>query len=460
MVGATMTPAQVKALLRRLLAAIGVAGATMLVLQLRKSFNQRLLKPPASLALPAKQEKSPSFRPRSIAVTGANGYLGSAIVEILLLRGHRVRACVRSEPTSSAYTFLNRAAEALNANGSFEIAGGCSLSSECAPAFQRAFTGVDTIVHTAMPMDNSGLVLDSSEYRRLRADLVAATTSVLEAASASSVKTFVLTSSSTAVIGTVIDGRKYDENDWSDKQPGTSAYGLLKAAVERAAVEWHAERGKPFRLVRICPPAIIGPSSAPAVNEFVKSFVTSPLTDVLKWSSVPQMRFTMCTLRDAAFAHALAVENEEADGRYCIGDQAMSATEWLGSLHAAGYAWPTYLTIHMPVPGPSWLVTPLFRRLMSSSIVAKLLGFGPDEVRGVLTILGTSKWTYDCSRAKRELAGPNHSTPPFSHSSVLVAGVEAARSLEARGLLIGRGGRVTPEGRDWAPRPWEAKYRC
>ena len=188
-------------------------------------------------------------------------------------------------------------------------------------------------------MDHSDLVYNSEEYNRLREELIAATEMVLEAAAAEGVYAFILTSSSTAVMGRVVDGRVYNEKDWSDEQEGTSAYGMLKAAVERAAVQWHTKytekHGSPFRLCRICPPAILGPSNAPTINEFVRQFITSPLNDTLKWSSIPEMRFHACTLKDAAFAHVLAVENEGAIGRYCIGERAFTAMEWVRALHAA-----------------------------------------------------------------------------------------------------------------------------
>ena len=440
-----------KALLQRLVGLLGVAGVAALLLYLRRRlFQPKLLAAPAPV--PAKQTRmAPTGR--HVAVTGANGYLGSACVELFLLRGHSVRGCVRGQPSAKCYTFLHDSAAVLGSS-TFELAGGCTLG--CAPSFERAFSGCDTVVHTAMPMDNSGLVFDSDEYRRLRAELIQATMGVLEAAAAAGVTTFVHTSSSTAVIGHVVDGRTYDETDWSDEQPGTSAYGHLKAAVERTVVEWHREHRAPFRLVRICPPAIIGPSAAATVNEFVKAIVTSPLTEPLKWSSIPQMRLALCTLRDAALAHALALENEAAHGRFCIGEQMLSAEEWLRALRSAGYCWPIYLTLHLPVPGPSWIVTPIFRSLLSLPLVARLLGFGPDEVRSIVTILGTSSWVYDCSRAKRELAPPGHEG--FTHECAIAAGIEAARSLEARGMLSGPGGHTTPEGRAWKPSQWESKY--
>lgn len=502
-------------LLRRLILFFGLATTVAVLLRLRLRLRCKRLAavhddaPPPAVQRPL---ATPSTgRRHCVAVTGANGHLGSAIVELLLLRGHRVRACVRGSPSDDSYASLSTAAATLRALvcqdesgatvASFALAGDCLLAPGCAAQFGRAFAGVDTVVHTAMPTDRASLAAYGSEaYRTLRGELIAATIDVLEAAKAAGVQTFVHTSSSTAVVGKAVDGRAYNEDDWSDEQPGASSHGLLKAAVERAVVEWHEKHASPpFRLVRICPAAIIGASAAAAANESLQAMVISPLTDALKWSSVPQMRFPLCSLRDAALAHVLAVENQHAHGRFCVGEQMLSAAEWLAALRSAGYCWPTYLTLHLSLPriteplvralrssslmqaflglmindaqrsavlnvldaylsapGPAWLTNSLLRALLSAPPVQALLGLNSGELESALAVLGTSTWAYDCSRAKRELAPCSQRA--FRHASVRDAGVEAARSLEARGMLSGRGGRITPEGRLWRPSPWEAEY--
>ena len=234
-----------RSLLRRLIKILGVAGAAALLMHLLRRATQPRLLPPAP---PAKQAKSAPTG-RVVAITGANGYLGSACVELFLLRGHNVRACVRGKPIAPGYHFLKQAAAALGAEDSLTISGGCALSPGSNECFRTAFAGCDAVVHTAMPMDHSELVFGSDEYARLRRELVDATVRVCEAAADAGVRTLVLTSSSTAVMGSVRDGQVYNEHDWSDAQPGTSAYGMLKSAVERAAVEWHCEHNEPFRFV-------------------------------------------------------------------------------------------------------------------------------------------------------------------------------------------------------------------
>lgn len=75
--------------------------------------------------------------PLTIAITGANGFLGSACVSAALKRGHTVRALVRSETTS-----LPDAVDTIH----------CDLA-DGVPA--DALIGVDAVIHIAAAMSNN-----------------------------------------------------------------------------------------------------------------------------------------------------------------------------------------------------------------------------------------------------------------------------------------------------------------
>eukprot|EP00966_Prymnesium_polylepis_P185901 4309190-Prymnesium_polylepis.1 len=87
----------------------------------------------------------------TIAVTGANGFLGSHVVAVLLADGHTVRAAVR-DPSDTAktshLTALPGATSALTlVKGNLSVEG----------SYDAAFAGADAVVHTAAVVE----VLDS-----------------------------------------------------------------------------------------------------------------------------------------------------------------------------------------------------------------------------------------------------------------------------------------------------------
>ena len=79
-----------------------------------------------------------------IAVTGANGYIGSHVVKQLLLRGYRVRAIVR-DPTNPAK--VDHLKCLSGADKLLELVKG-DLSEE---DYTRAFQGCSAVLHVASP---------------------------------------------------------------------------------------------------------------------------------------------------------------------------------------------------------------------------------------------------------------------------------------------------------------------
>lgn len=119
-----------------------------------------------------------------ILVTGAAGFLGSALVQALLDAGHEVRALVR------------RPVEL----GAAEIVLGDLRDRE---ALARASEGIDLVFHTAAKAGGWG---DPAEYEAVN---VAGTEALLAAARASGVRAFVYTSSPSVVF----DGRPIEGGD-------------------------------------------------------------------------------------------------------------------------------------------------------------------------------------------------------------------------------------------------------
>ena len=156
----------------------------------------------------------------TVAVTGANGFIGAWVCSELLAQGFRVRAVVRDANDAAKYGFL------LSLPG----AGGGSLtlaSGTLSPGgYDEAFAGVDGVVHTVAVVE----VLDSTdaENRILRPALEGTRVALESAAKAGSVRRFVVLSSVAAVHSVLgmPDSHVFTEADWnswltlaSDDQP-------------------------------------------------------------------------------------------------------------------------------------------------------------------------------------------------------------------------------------------------
>jgi nucleoside-diphosphate-sugar epimerase len=164
-------------------------------------------------------------------VTGANGFVGSHLVDYLLEQGHEVHAIVRP---SSNLQWLDGKNVTLHT---------CGLNS--AEDLKLAFQGANYIYHIA------GVVKALTKDGFMKGN-VEMTRNVMEAAAHISTIKRVLVTSSMAATGNAEMGSDVDEN--SPLKP-IEPYGDSKVAQEEVAREY-ADR-VPFTIVR--PPAVYGP---------------------------------------------------------------------------------------------------------------------------------------------------------------------------------------------------------
>ncbi|PYI23170.1 putative aldehyde reductase [Aspergillus violaceofuscus CBS 115571] len=195
-----------------------------------------------------------------ILVTGANGYIASHTIDILLQRGYKVRGTVRT-----AKPWLDRYFTEHYGEGRFEsiIIPMLDELDMC----RRAMQNVSGVLHVASDMSfNSDPNAVIPWVKRVTIHLLEA------AASQLSVTRFVLTSSSTAAL-LPTPGQKtiVDENTWNEVSvhaawdestpPETRAYHIYSAAKteqEREGWRWVRERKPRFEFSTVVPNSNFG----------------------------------------------------------------------------------------------------------------------------------------------------------------------------------------------------------
>ena len=187
-----------------------------------------------------------------IFVTGATGYIGSAIVRELLTAGHQVLGLARSD-----------AAEALLASAGAEVHRGALDDLD---SLHRGAVAADGVIHTAF--SNISETTDFAVV--LQADLRAV--EAMGAALEESDKPFVVTSG-TLMLSTLMLGRLGTEEDVFDSS-------LPRIASENLAIAL-AKRGVRSSVVRLAPsvhgegdkqgfvPSLIGIARAKGVSAYV-----------------------------------------------------------------------------------------------------------------------------------------------------------------------------------------------
>lgn len=174
----------------------------------------------------------------NILVTGAGGFLGSALVRELKKQGHQVRVLVRKRESAN------------NLNGlEIEIFIGDVLFLE---QLEKAVQGIDVIFHTA------ALFTTYPFYKKYPEELyqtnIEGTRNVCDAALKASVKKIIYTSS-TAAVGKTLDGSPADETIELNILNKRSHYEKAKALAEKVALSYH---DKGIEVVSVNPSFLFG----------------------------------------------------------------------------------------------------------------------------------------------------------------------------------------------------------
>ena len=175
-----------------------------------------------------------------ILVTGATGFMGSPLIQLLISQRHQVIGTMRSQPSIPVNTSVGL---------EFKAMGDIHDSLDWMPCL----AGVDAVIHLA----NRAHVMHESDanplalYRSINTD---GTLQLARQAAAAGVKRFIFTSSVKVNGESTLPGQKFSPA--SEHIPG-DPYGLSKYEAEQGLKELSLKTGMEVVIIR--PPLIYGP---------------------------------------------------------------------------------------------------------------------------------------------------------------------------------------------------------
>ena len=299
-------------------------------------------------------------------VTGATGFVGSAVARALLARGRRVRVLAR--PNSDRRNLAGLAVEI--AEGAMEDP--CSLA--------RAVAGCRYVYHVAA--DYRIWVPDPAPMFRANVD---GTRDLLTAALEAGAERVVYTSS-VATLG-LVPGGSADEETPSSLDDMIGPYKRSKFAAEEVARELARKRGLPVVIVN--PSTPVGPGD-------IKPTPTGRLIVEAARGQMPAFVDTglnIVHVDDVAEGHLAAAENGRIGERYILGGENMALAEILAEVAQTAGRRPPRLRVPHSV---------LFPVAVGAELAARVTGRDPfvtlDGVR-----MSRKKMYFSSEKASREL---------------------------------------------------------
>ena len=289
------------------------------------------------------------LRGEPILVTGASGFVGSAVLRAAIARGAKARAMVRS---SSPWRNL----EGLDC----EIVHG-DLTDPASLA--AAMTGVSTLFHVAA--DYRLWARDPAALRRAN---VEGTRAIMSAALAAGVERIVYTSS-VATLRAGDAATVVDETAPLAESEAIGVYKQSKVAAERLVQRMVADDGLP--MVIVSPSTPIGPRD-------IKPTPTGRILVEAAMGRMPAFVDTGLNLvhvDDVAEGHMLALEKGEIGQNYILGGQDVSLRQMLAAIaELTGRKAPT---VSLPR-------APLYPLAIAAEAVAFVTGKEPFVTRDAL----------------------------------------------------------------------------
>ncbi|KAJ1272928.1 hypothetical protein BS78_06G240700 [Paspalum vaginatum] len=260
---------------------------------------------------------SAAGKKKTACVTGGSGYIGSALIKMLLENGYAVKTTVRNPDDKAKNSHLKE----LQAIGPLQILR-ADLDDE--GSFDEAVAGCDYAFLVAAPMN----IRSKDPEKELVEAAVRGTLNVMRSCvKAGTVKRVVLTSSAAAVATRPLegDGHVLDEDSWSDvehlmaSKPPFWGYPVSKVLLEKEATRFAQEHG--VSLVTLCPVAVVGAAPAGKADASVPAILSFLSGDqaaftVLKTIEMSTGCVALIHIDDLCRAEIFLAEKAAAAGRY------------------------------------------------------------------------------------------------------------------------------------------------
>jgi dihydroflavonol-4-reductase len=302
-----------------------------------------------------------------VLVTGATGFVGSAVARKLAGRGFRVRALVRQNSPRANLEGLD-----------VEPVVGDMLDRA---SMARALDGARFLFHVAA--DYRIWARDPQEIIR---NNLKGTGEVMEAALAARVERIVYTSS-VATLKPRSDGTPVDETAPADMRSAVGAYKKSKVAAERLVERLVAGQGLPAVIVN--PSTPIGPRDIKPTP--TGKIIVDAATG--KMPAVVDTGLNLAHVDDIAQGHLDAFDKGRIGERYILGGQDVSLKRMVGDICGL---------VGRPAPKVSLPIAPLFPIAWAAEVVARDLDKTPfvtvDELK-----MASHKMFFSSAKAEREL---------------------------------------------------------
>ena len=304
---------------------------------------------------------------KPVLVTGATGFVGSAVARPLQARGHRLRLLVRGSAPPQHLAGLDA-----------EQAEGDLLRPDTFPA---ALAGCGALFHVAA--DYRLWVPDPAPMMRAN---VEGTRRLMLAAQAAGVERIVYCSS-VAALGLVGDGTVADENTPVHEHAIVGTYKRSKYRAEQEVLALVRERGLP---------AVIVNPSTPVGPRDVKPTPTGAMIRDAAAGRMPAFVDTglnVVHVDDVAEGHLLAFERGVVGERYILGGEDWSLKDLFGLVSEVAGVKAPRVELSQRVLWPA---------AIASEALARGFGIAPRVTREMLA-MSRKKMFFSSDKARREL---------------------------------------------------------